>query len=410
MSRIRIVRSDVDREEAVKPLVNAFKVPRLSGACRILFVNGDSLSLSTEFSQIGLVLLQGSAHGNPQGGDLLVAESQGQLITILQHALPQFLQKFTEPIVSASLGIASIQDEKLRESIFTAKIVETVKTQQESQEFLKMLTRHIGGAIKPLAEMLVGSLYKFYLDRQRNQRQVISEFDDVVNLLTRLGLLSPFLTLAICPACNNYESVFSRFTRFSPGCPKCGSRWPVLTVSEFPESFSNLKKMNHDLPVFISAYLKSKSPLPVNVLPNAEVELESGKAEIDVLILDTATGIECKCYTNNVAVSESTIHSEAGKIKQQIDRYVALGLTRVVVITNYNDADTEKLRTRLKEELKQVKGLSEWKLLGSDLAAFARLLDEESKRISDAQTARMQTEFEQRIAKQMAQADEKKEL
>lgn len=402
---VRLLKSDTDLEEAVKPLVAALKVPKLSDACRILFVNGDSLSLSADFGQIGLVSLQGSAQGNLEGSDLLVAESQAQLLTIIQQVLPQLIQKFMEPIVAASIGIASIQDENQRESVFTARVVQTVKTQQENQEFLKTLTPYIGGAIKPLAEMLVGSLYKFYFERQRSQRQIIPEFDEVASSLKRLGLLSPFLTLAVCPACNNFESVFSRFARFIPRCPKCGSNWPVLTVNEFPDSFTALKKTNHDLPVFISAYLKSKSPLPIDVFPNAEVDLESGKAEIDVLIPHTATGIECKCYTNNIAVAETTINSEAGKLKHQIEKYAAIGLARVVVITNYNDADTGKLRARLKEELKQVEGLSEWKLLSGDLAAFAKFLDEESSKIGDSLTANMQKEFEGRMAKQVAEAE-----
>ena len=358
---------------------------------------------------MGLVSLQSMSEGNLEGSNLLVVESQGQLITIIQQVWPRLFQKFTELIVSASVGIASIEDEKMRESIFTAKIVETVKTQEEKQEFLKTLTPYLGGAIKPFAEMLVGSLYKFYFERYRNQRQVISEFDDVVVLLKRLGLLFPFLSLAVCPACNNFESVFSRFARFSPECPKCGTSWPVLMVNEFPESFASLKKANRDLPVFISAYLRSKSPLPVAVFPNAEFDLESGKAEVDVFIPHTATGIECKCYTNNIAVSESTINSEAGKIKQQIERYLALGLVRVAIITNYNDADAEKLRMRLTGELKQIRGLNEWKVLSSDLKAFAKFLDDESSKIGDAVKTSMQKEFEQRIAKQITESEKKGE-
>ena len=398
----KLLRSDMDREEAVKPSVNAFKVSKLSDACRILFVNGDSLALSTEFGQVGLVSLQGAVQGNLEGSDLLIAESGSQLISIIQQALPKFIQKLTEPIVSAAVGIASVEDESQRQSIFTAKIVSTISDEQDKQELLKVITPYIGGAIKPLAEMAVGSLYKFYFERQRNQRQMLTNFDDVLAALKRLGLISPFLSLALCPSCNNYEASFSRFAGVNPQCTKCGSSWPVLTVNEFPESFTTIKKSNHDLPIFISAYLKSKSALPINVFPNVEFDMEPGKAEIDVLIENTATGIECKCYTNNIAVAETTIGKEAGRIRKQIENYLALGLTRVIVITNYNDSDTEKLRGRLQEELKPFKSLSEWKLLGSDLTALARLLNEESSKIEAASNTKMQKEFEGRIAVQAA--------
>ena len=399
----KLLRSDIDREEAVKPLINAFKVPKLSEACRILFVNGDSLALSLEFGQTGLVSLQGATQGNIEGSDLLIAESETQLIAIIQQALPQFIEKLTGPIVSAAVGIASVKDESQRQSVFTAKIVSTISDEQEKQGLLKVITPYIGGMIKPLAEMSIGSLYKFYFERQHHQRQMLINFDDVVASLKRLDLISPFLSLAICPSCNNYEAVFSRFAGMNTRCPKCGSEWPVLMVNEFPAAFAALKKSNHDLPVFISAYLKSKSVLPIRVFPNAEVDLEPGKAEIDVLVEETSTGMECKCYTNNIAVAETTISSEAGKIRQQTESYVASGLTRVIIITNYCDSDTMKLRARLTEELKQIKGLREWKLLGFDLPTFAKMLNEESSNIEAALNAKIQKEFEGRMTKQLSE-------
>lgn len=396
------IRSDLDLEGVVKPLVAALKVPKLSDACRILFVNGDLLTLSAELEQVGIVALQGSKEGNIEGADLVVSQSQIQLIKIIQEVLPQLIQEYAEPIVSASVSVATIQNEEERQSVLAAKIVEKIGGQKESKQFWRTLTPYMGGAIKPLAELLVGSLYKFYYERYKAQRQVIAEFEDVVVALRRLGLLSPFLSLALCPGCNNYEVVFSKVARFNPNCPRCGASWPVLTVNEFPQSFASMKMKNRDLPVFISAYLRAKSPLAVDVLPNAEFNMKSGKVEVDVLIPDTGTGLECKCYTNNIAVSDSTINSEAGKIKQQIERYLELGITRVVVITNYSDIDAKKLGARLRDQLEGLHGLCEWKVLGSDMTAFAEFLDEESGKINDTLNDRMQRTFQRRIGKQLA--------
>ncbi|OGO05394.1 MAG: hypothetical protein A2Y91_05115 [Chloroflexi bacterium RBG_13_54_8] len=78
---------------------------------------------------------------------------------------------------------------------------------------------------------------------------------------------------------------------------------------------------------------------------------------------------------------------------------MALGVKRVAIVTNYNDADTEKLRAMLKEAFKDIRGLAEWKVLNSDMTAFAKFLDDESERIGDA----LNTKFKHRITKQLAE-------
>lgn len=396
------IKSDANLESTVVPLVAGLKVPKLCDACRILFVSGESLTLSAELEQIGIVALEVAKEGNVEGADFLVSQSQLQLLKIAQEVLPKLLHRFSESISEAIVGVASIQNEEERQSILAARIVEKVKSQDEGKEFWKSLTPYIGGAIRPFAELLVGDLYKFYYEKHETQHQTIAEFNETVASLKRLGLLAPFLSLALCPTCNNYELVFSRSTKFSPNCAQCGSGWPVLTVNEFPQAFATLKRKGKDLPVFISAYLKSKSPLPVEVFPNAEFSLPNGKVEVDVFIPDTATGMECKCYANNIAVAESTINSEAGKIRQQIENYLATGITRILVITNYTDVDVDKLNTQLKEQLKHVKGLHECKVLGGDITKFITLLNEEASKLGDAVNRGWQQQFEGRIAKQLS--------
>ncbi len=382
----------------------AIKVPRLCDACRILFVSGESLVLSAELEQTGIVALKVVEEGNVEGADLLISQSQLQLLKIGQEALPRLLRTFYDPISEAAVSVASTQNEEERQSIFVAKIVEKVKSQEKTKEFSKSFTPYIGAGIKPFAELLVGGLYKFYYERHKTQRQLITEFNETVTSLKRVGLLAPFLSLALCPACNNYELAFSRSVRFSHSCAQCGSDWPVLTINEFPQAFAALKRKNRDLPIFISAYLKSKSPLPVEVFPNAEFDLEGGKKlEADVFIPDTGTGIECKCYANNIAVSDTTINSEAGKIKQQTQNYLALGINRILVITNYSEVDAGKLNARLREQLRDVGSLEELKVASADMTKFVKLLDEEAARLGNAVNRRWQQELEHRLAKQLEQ-------
>lgn len=397
-------KSDTDLESAVQPLVAAINVPRLCDACRILFVSGESLVLSAELEQMGIVGLEVAAEGNDEGADFLISQSQLQLVTIGQEVLPKLLHAFYDPISEAAVGLASIQNEDERQSIFVDKIVQKVKSQEKTRELLKLFIPYIGAGIKPFCELLVGSLYKFYYERHKAQRQLITEFNKTVTSLKKVGLLAPFLSLALCPACNNYELAFSRSVKFSRGCTQCGSDWPVLTINEFPQPFAALKRSKRDLPVFISAYLRSKSLLPAEILPKAEFDLESGKrrrAEADVFIPDTATGIECKCYVNNIAVSDATINSEVGKINQQIENYLSLDLTRILVITNYNEVDAGKLDARLREQLRDAGSLEELKVASSDITRFIKLLDEEAVRLGDAVNKRWQQELGHRLAKQL---------
>lgn len=389
----------------MKPLVSALRVPKLADACRVLFVSGDNLTLSSELHQIGLVTLQGAQNGQVENADLLISQTQLELVKIGQEALPRLIRTFMEPIVSAGVDVASIENAEMRESVLTAKVVEKVKSQTASQETFKYFLPYLGGAIKPFAQLLVASLFKFYLERHNTQRQLLPEFSNVVSSLEKIGLLSPFLNLAMCPKCDNYEIIFSRRARFSPACHKCGSLWPVLMVNEFPDSFALLKRANKDLAIFISMYLRSHSTFPVNIFPNAEFNVRGGKAEVDVYIPETVTGVECKCYTNNLAIADSTIQSEAAKMKRQLENYARLGIKRVLIVTNYGDVDIGKLSAALMAQMKTIKNLKEVRLVGSELSAFKRILDEESNNINDSLSAGVQREFEHRMSKQLAKSD-----
>ena len=395
------VKTNLVLEEGIEALLAALKVDKIADACRILFINGDKLSLSAQLEQIGLVNIIGPSEGNIEGADLIAAQAKLQLNSIGKQVMPRMMNDFSESIVAASVEIASIQNEEERQSIMTAKIMEKAKG-DGSKEFFKQITPYIGGAIKPLSEFMVGGLYKFLYDKYRDQSQMIPRFSDVVASLRRLGLASPFLSLALCPSCNNYEFIFSRSARSTTTCPKCGFTWPILIVHELTPEFAALKRNNNDLPVFISAYLKSKLPYPVSVSPNAEFNMKTGKIEVDVFIPDTRTGIECKNYINNITVADSTINTEVGKVCKQIGNYLSIGLKRVIVVTNFAEADANKFRVALKNQTAGIKGLEELYVLGSDINAFSQFLDKECEKIENTVNVKIQKELDNRVAKQLA--------
>lgn len=403
------VRSDASLESAVKPLIAALKVKGLSEACRILFISGDTLALSSPLGQIGMVGVEGDGGRNVEGADLLVSESEIELARIGKNVIPPIIQRFSDTIASASVDVTTIENDEQRQSIVTARIMERARSEDSIQLF-RQLAPYLGGGIKPVSEILVGLLYKFLYGKYEDQRQRIPWSEEMIATMGRLGLTAPFLGIALCSSCNNYELAFSRSVRVMPNCPKCGSPWRVLVLNEFTQDFASLKVRNADLPVFVSAYLKSKLPVPVQVYADAEFVVDGERVEVDVYIPDTATGVECKCYSNCIAVPDSTISSEAGKTKKQIENYLRLGLTRIVVVTNYNERDTNKLRISLKERLRNLKGMTELVVLGNDLDAFVRFLDQESARVEQAWNARLQQEFDHRVATQLSDKSESKHL
>ncbi len=394
------IKSNEHSEKVVEPFIAALKTEKLANACRILFINGDALRLSALLEQIGLVTVHGPSEGNSDGADLVAEQAKLKLISLGKEIMPQMLNVFGESIVSASVEVASIEKEEERQSMLTMRIMEKAKS-EEFKEFYEQMFRYAGGAIKPLSELMIGSLYKFLLERYKEQSQIVPQFNDVVASLRKLGLATPFLSLALCPSCNNYEFTFSRSARFQIDCPKCGSIWSIIIVHELLPEFASLKMKNQDLAAFISSYLKSKLPYPVQVQPNAEFKTKNGKIEVDVYIPDLETGIECKNYVNTMVVTNSTIKSESGKLRIQIENYLSLGIKKVVVVTNFNEDNTNKLGNSLKKLSAGMKGLEEIQVLGSDLIALTLFLDKMCQQIENTVNKRIQQGFDNRIKKQI---------
>lgn len=128
------------------------------------------------------------------------------------------------------------------------------------------------------------------------------------------------------------------------------------------------------------------------------IDTGKGEVELDVLIRDTATGIECKCYTRNIAVGKSMINRETQRLKRQIENYVQVGIRRVFVVTNLSDADSTRLQDALGSQLQGLDEITEFKVLSANMTAFRAFLEEEAKLIGKAATAQFETELEHKIA------------
>lgn len=259
---------------------------------------------------------------------------------------------------------------------------------------------YIGNSIKPISELFVANLYELYFERYKNINFITPNIGENVALLRKLTVLTPFLGISICSTCMNYEFKFSKSIIINENCPKCGSLWSILTIDEFTPSFSKLKKENNDLPVFISAYLKSNQFKPTKIFPNAKIKIGDKKNEFDVLIEETSTGIECKCYENPLIMSDNSIKSEVGKINKQIRNYKELGLKKIVLITNLSYQNVVKFENEIKNGLNDIIPTSiELEVLGLDLEDLYDFLEEEAKKISEISSKNIEKEFAKRIQK-----------
>ena len=395
----KIEDSNVEFEDVLKPLVNAMKVPQFRNACLVLFINKNFLNLSKDFGQIGIISCYGPQENIEGTIEFLKSNTQTELALEVQKAYPE-IRKFIDPIISATMGIFSVESESEKESLFVAKFIEKLESEEKMDKLLNSLMPYIGNSIKPISELFVANLYELYFEKYKNINFIIPNIGENVALLRKLNVLTPFLGISICSTCMNYEFKFSKSIIINENCPKCGSLWSILTIDEFTPSFSKLKKENNDLPVFISAYLKSNQLTPTKIFPNAIIKIDDKKFEFDVLIKETSTGIECKCYENPLIISDNSVKSEVGKINKQIRNYKELGLKKIILITNLSYQNAEKFENEIRNGLSDIIPTSiELEVLGLDLEYLYSFLEEEANKISEISSKNIEKDITKRIQK-----------
>ena len=399
---MKVNKSNIEFEPTVKPFVTAMSVPAYREICRILFLNGNLLHFSREFGQIGVVSCFGPQDRLDEAVNFILSNAQSELLSTAQSAYSDLYKIFIEPVIFASIGIISVENESERQSLFIAKLIEKLGPEENIQGLLKPLMPYLGAGIKPLSELLVAVLYKFYYRKFQYLQLIVPNLNRVVESLRKFGVLTPFISISICAKCINYEFVFSKSLNINGNCPKCGCPWTVLTIDNFSPLFETLKKGNKDLPVFISSYLRSSQFFPIGVYPNADIEIPGQRIEVDVLIEETSTGVECKCYEDPLIISDNMIKSKAGDLCSQVENYLKAGIKRIFIITNLNSLNAvERLEQEIKSKL-NINGVifDEIKCLSSDIENLKKFLDEEAQKISAIRMGNITQELIARIQKQ----------
>lgn len=132
MNKFEHRKSNADFESAVKPFIIAMSVPEYRKACRILFVNKNLLTLSEEFGQIGIISCCGPQDDIKKITDLIISDSKTELALEFQKVFPE-LKRFIDPIISATVGVISVESESEKQSLFVAKIIEKFESENKMQ-------------------------------------------------------------------------------------------------------------------------------------------------------------------------------------------------------------------------------------------------------------------------------------
>lgn len=367
-------------EVAFRSLVDASHSPVWWRALNVLFVNGAVLELDHDIPVPVLIGWSGSETGVSDFLELLKSRATSDVVGIA-HSL---LDKVVPPIV------AVVQETRekgeLTERTFVAGFV--ARFVGQTDKIQSLLYGHLAGAIQGAVAVSDG-IGAFALEALREKLRGIltnvlrpDEYPGMLIALQKLQLIEPRLQASLCGGCGNYSLTISSNPQPLARCPKCGLDWLTLTLYVFHSAIARFKTQNQDLPLFISAYLRSKAAreMPIGstkIFPLAHFgSQESATVEVDVVVPDLRLGIECKEFEDaNAPMTRPRLGKLTRELARQILRYRSVGIKKVLIVTNLSPRSTDKLSRALAKKLSElaVKDLGLEVVPGTPEALLARL-------------------------------------
>lgn len=353
---------NAERDEvAFRSLVDASHSSAWRRALNVLFVNGAVLELDHEIPVPVLIGMSGSEVGVPEFLELLKSRATSDVARIAGS----FLERVVPPIV----GVVQETGKKgeLTEGAFVAGFVARFVGQRDKIESL--VYGHLAGAIQGAVAISEG-IGAFALETLREKLRGIltnvlrpDEYQGMLMALQKLQLIEPRLQASLCGGCGNYCLTISSNPQPVARCPKCGLEWLTLTLYVFHASIARFKTQNQDLPLFVSAYLRSKvaRDMPIGspkVFPLAHLgNRESTTVEVDVVVPDLRLGIECKEFEDaNAPMTRPRLGKLTDELVAQIRSYLSVGIKKVLVATNLNARSAAKLGQALSKKLPELAG------------------------------------------------------
>jgi len=309
------------------------------------------MSISRETPLPVLVSLQ----GNVQSIDMSIDLLEGRTKTSIAVLLSQFMKAFMPKLLSTIKQARKVNTRKMSKEELLATLLSKIMPELEAKRTIEKI---ISEGAFTLSELIAITVFKTLQNLREDQIHATSyhdnEYEEMLMLLKRLDIIKPRLQVSICPRCANYLLAISSYPPHSAICPKCRSEWVTITLYTIAPSLAKLKIENADLPVFISAYLKTKLMgkvfTDIKIHPNAVLNINNKKAEIDVYIPEFNMAFECKVFENAGArLTRSRLHSIIDKLKFKIETFLKIGVNKIVIATNLPSKSSEILENILRD-------------------------------------------------------------
>lgn len=337
------IRSD---KSALEYLVQDFLIAAgsetLRPACDIFLMHANDLTVGDPRQNLMLVDLDADDDWD-EALDVVSARTSVDGARVAKEILPAFLG----PVKSAVARIKqSVQGDQKLTPDAQAILIGQFLQPQHRDELGPLFSRALANNVGIVADLLGHALFKLGLDTRNRQIAAtvgVIEYDDMVEALERMKVFVPRVRVVLCGECWNLEVAIGRYSGFTNECTRCQREAHVVSLL-FPRPELEQLKLNNnsDLPLFISAYLRCKAPLPVRMAPCREYE-EPIAGEVDVAIDELDTAVEVKVLNSPATMNPQKVANEAHDLATQLRKYATLGFKKTIVITNAPQAETAKL-------------------------------------------------------------------
>jgi hypothetical protein len=168
-----------------------------------------------------------------------------------------------------------------------------------------------------------------------------------------LRIIEPWEQASVCDKCPNFEQVIAIHPSRDPKCSKCGMDNLTVRIYALDKCFESRKRNNKDLPIFISKLInRNRKCLAVTSKKLSDFGQADVNGDVDVFIEKTNTGIECKSWIIEFKATDDQLRDYGNEIRTDLEKYIKVGITHLIVVTNLDEKDTLKLRSFLEKSIK----------------------------------------------------------
>jgi len=396
-------------ESQIRPLINIANTELWKAGLHIFYLNGSVLNFSEEFDMPCLIGASIPYNEIETSIDLMTGKAKTEMMLFIKPLLKIFY-----PSIIGMLGDIKIETDDQGNMTESTTLAFIAKFYTNYSEMTDKLSKILLDGIFTLSEIFIIGIFE-NLNKIR-EGQIHSgiledDYEEMVEALERIEFIKPKLKVSLCPSCLNYEFSISNYSLVEETCPKCGSLWATQVLYVFDKAYNHIKSQNMDLPLFISSFLRqqigAQAPFSdFEIYPNARLTIseDEKQVEIDVLIPQFLSGIECKIFEDALApMTASRVNGISGRLSKQIDSYIEAGMKRISVITNLTKDSAIKVQQNLQRKYDNQSNEKPYiAVFGGDVEDLLNFLLTISKNISEE----LNKDFENLLQKSLPKLSE----